>query len=314
MGAGRPHGDVERLLLRLVGDVGGDVAVFRHAIDDVIAPRDRFVAFAERIVIVRPLRQGGEVGCLRDRKLVHRLVEIEQRRGGHAVSAEAEIDFVEIKLEDFFLRVSALDAQRQQRFLDLALERHLVGQQEVLGDLLRDGRGALRPAAGAVILDIEHAGTRDAVNVDAGMLIEVLVFGGDEGIGDEFRDRLDRQIEAALIGVFGQQRAVGGMHPRHHRRLVVLELRVVRQILGIMPQQARGRGHADDEHDRPRREQKAEEAQQDFHRDHSAASRRAQAPCRFSLRRENTQFGSIAMKSLETPVLIGCGRSASCSN
>ena len=94
-------------------------------------------------------RQGGEVGGFRDRKLVHRLVEVEQRRGGDAVSAEAEIDFVEIKLEDFFFRVSTLDAQRQQRFLDLALERYLVGQQEVLGDLLRDGRGALWPAAGA---------------------------------------------------------------------------------------------------------------------------------------------------------------------
>ena len=204
MSAGRPHGDVERLFLRLVGDVGGDVAVFGHAIDDVIAPRDRFVAFAERIVVVRPLRQGGEIGGFRDRKLVHRLVEIEQRRRGDPVGAEAEIDFVEIELEDFFLRVGALDAQRQERFLDLALERHLVGQQEVLGDLLRDGRGALRPAAGAVILDVEQAGAADAVNVDAGMLVEVLVFGGDEGVGDEFWDRLDRQVEAALIGVFGQ--------------------------------------------------------------------------------------------------------------
>ena len=113
MGAGRPHRDVERLLLRLLGDIGRDVAVFRHAIDDVIAPRDRFVALAERIVIVRTLRQGGEVGGFRDRKLVHRLVEIEQRRRRDAIGAEAEIDFVEIKLEDFFFRVSAFDAQRQ---------------------------------------------------------------------------------------------------------------------------------------------------------------------------------------------------------
>ncbi len=86
------------------------------------------------------------------------------------------------------------------------------------------------------------------------------------------------------------------MHPRHHRRLVVLELRIVRQILGVMPEQARDAGHADDEHDGSRREQKAQEAQQDFHclrsaglfcaGQRSAASRPAQAPCRFSLRRE----------------------------
>src|ERR1700726_1636558 len=104
------------------------------------------------------------------------------------------------------------------------------------------------------------------------------------------------------------------MDPRHHRRLVILELRIVRQILGIMPEQTGYAGHADDEHDGSRREQKAQEAQQDLHWQLSAASRRAQAPCRFSFRREKAQFGSIAMKSLETPVLIGCGCSASCSN
>ena len=91
-------------------------------------------------------------------------------------------------------------------------------------------------AAAAVILDIEQAGARDAVNVDAGMLVEILVLGGDEGVGDELWDRLDRQIEPALLGVFGQERAVGGMHPRHHRRLIILKLRIIRQVLGIMPQ------------------------------------------------------------------------------
>ena len=88
---------------------------------------------------------------------MHRLVEIEQRRGGDAIGAEAEIDLVEIEFEDLVLRIGALDAQRQQRFLDLALERHLVGQQEVLGDLLGDGRGALRAAAAAEVLRVEQA-------------------------------------------------------------------------------------------------------------------------------------------------------------
>ena len=107
--AGRPHGDVERLLLGLVAVGGGDVAVLDHAIDHVIAARDRLVALAERIVVVRPLRQRGEIGGLRDRQLVHRLVEIEQRGGGDAIGAEAEIDFVEIELEDLVLRIGALD-------------------------------------------------------------------------------------------------------------------------------------------------------------------------------------------------------------
>src|SRR5581483_3673553 len=109
-------------------------------------------------------------------------------------SAETEIDFVEIELENLLLRVGTLDAQREQRFLDLALKRHLVGQQEVLGHLLRDGGGTLWMAAAAVIFDIENAGAHDALNVDAGMLIEVLVFGGDKGVGDELWNGLYRQI------------------------------------------------------------------------------------------------------------------------
>ena len=45
------------------------------------------------------------------RQLVHRLVEIVQRGGGDAVIAEAEIDLVEIKLEDLVLRIGGFDAQ-----------------------------------------------------------------------------------------------------------------------------------------------------------------------------------------------------------
>ena len=97
------------------------------------------------------------------------------------------------------------------------------------------------------------------------MLVEILVLGGEERVDDELRHRLDRQIEPALVGIFGEQRAVGGMHPRHHRRLIILKLRVVRQILGEMPQQAGDGGDADDEQDRSRREQKAEEPQQELH-------------------------------------------------
>ena len=70
------------------------------------------------------------------------------------------------------------------------------------------------------------------------MLVEVLVLGGEEGVDDELRHRLDRQIEPALVGVFGEQRAVGRVHPRHHRRLIILKLRIIRQVLGIMPQKA----------------------------------------------------------------------------
>jgi hypothetical protein len=56
------------------------------------------------------------------------------------------------------------------------------------------------------------------------MLVEILVLGRQERVDDELWHRLDRQIEPALLGILAEQRAVGGMHARHHRRLVILEL------------------------------------------------------------------------------------------
>ena len=155
---------------------------------------------------------------------MHRLVEVEQRGRRDAVGADAEIDFVEVELEDLLLRERALDLHREQRFLDLAGHRHFVGQQEVLGDLLRDRGRALRTAAGAVVLDVGQAGARDAREVDAAVLVEALVLGRDEGVDHKPRYCLDRQVEPALARILGEQLAVGGVHARHHRGLIVLKL------------------------------------------------------------------------------------------
>ena len=72
----------------------------------------------------------------------------------------------------------------------------------------------------------------DAVIVEAGVLVEILVLGREERRLDPVRDRLDRQVEPPLVGVFGDQLAVGGMDAGHDRRLVFGQHLVVRQILG----------------------------------------------------------------------------------
>ena len=138
--------------------------------------RRSIAAFAlqERMIIVRRLRQGGEIGGLRNGQFVDRFVEIIQRGGGDAVIAEAEIDLVQVKLEDLVLRIGALNAEGEQRLLDLALERAFVGQEKVLGDLLRDRRGALD----VLVALHEHEGrAQDAFRIDAGVMVEILVFG-----------------------------------------------------------------------------------------------------------------------------------------
>ena len=85
-----------RLLLR-------DIAVLSHAADDVIAPIDGAIVVAERIEFARLLGQRRQIGDLGDRQLMHRFVEIVQRRSGDAIIAEAEVNFIEVELENLFL-------------------------------------------------------------------------------------------------------------------------------------------------------------------------------------------------------------------
>ena len=82
------------------------------------------------------LEQPGERGGFRKRDLAGVLVEIAPRRRLHAGRARAEIDPVQIHLQDLVLGELRLQPERQHRFLDLALDRLVGCQKDVLGELL----------------------------------------------------------------------------------------------------------------------------------------------------------------------------------
>ena len=97
------------------------------------------------------------------------------------------------------------------------------------------------------------------------MLVEILVLGRQERIDDELGNGLDRQIQPAFLGIFAEQRAIGRMNPRHDRGLVILKLRIVRQVLGKMPDHPCHGGHAHQEHDGSGGEQETQEPHQQAH-------------------------------------------------
>ena len=123
---------------------------------------------------------------------------------------------------------------RKARIISLILRSMVWSerQQEVLGDLLGDRRGADRPPAGAHVLEVGDQRAAEAGDVDAGMVVEILVLGRQERRLDAVRHGLDRQIEAPLARELAHQRAVGGMDARRHRRLVAGQHFVVGQVLG----------------------------------------------------------------------------------
>ena len=98
---------------------------------------------------------------------VGRAVAEEAARGGvDAVGAAAEIDAVEIELEDLVLGEAPLERQRQDALADLAAEGAAVGQEDVAGELLGDGRAALRPAAAFDSRTLTRAGDADRIDAD----------------------------------------------------------------------------------------------------------------------------------------------------
>jgi hypothetical protein len=97
------------------------------------------------------------------------------------------------------------------------------------------------------------------------VLVEILVFSREERVDDELWNCLDRQVEAPFLGVLAEQRAVRRMHARHHRRLVILKLRIVRQVLGKMPDRARDAGDAHQEQNGSGGEQETQKPDQQAH-------------------------------------------------
>ena len=96
------------------------------------------------------------------------------RRRVDPEGAAAHVSTVEIELEDFVLGEPRLEPHRQERLVDLALERPLVGEEQVLGELLRNRRAALHHAAGP---RIGGKRAKQAGNIDAEMLVEAPVLG-----------------------------------------------------------------------------------------------------------------------------------------
>ncbi len=149
--------------------------------------RRGFVAVADRIESGRRLQQAGDQGAFVEISPPRRFAEIAMRRGVDAISAGAEINPVQIDLEDLILGEAVFEPQRQQGLADLAREAALGRQEQVLGELLGDRAAALDDMAGGEIGD---RGADEPDRIDAEMAIEAAVLGRDHRLGQVGRHLL----------------------------------------------------------------------------------------------------------------------------
>ena len=114
---------------------------------------------------------------------MHFLVEVGATRGGDAANRDgaalAEIDLVEVGLEDSFLAVAPLDQRGQPRLVELAPERALGIEQAILDELLCDRAATLGHAAGS---QVDPRRPQQPAQIDAAMIEEAMILGGQDGL------------------------------------------------------------------------------------------------------------------------------------
>ena len=127
----------------------------------------------------------------------------------------AEVHLVAVDREDLALGVALLDLDREDDLADLALERLLVRQAELILEvarqLLRERARALRAPP---LDDVGRRRDEDAPDVDAEMAVELGVFGRDDRLAQQRVDVVVADDDAALRGELADDLPVGGRRSR----------------------------------------------------------------------------------------------------
>ena len=184
----------------------GDFTVFEHGVDDQVAALHGAIRMIDRRIVGRPLGSpassvaSGRVSCLAG------LAEVKLGCGFKSVHAMAKSNLVGIEREDLRLGETPLDLDGEHGFLHFALPAAVGREEQIAGELHCQRGCTLHLAAG---LDIAISGAGDAEEVDSGVAIEVLVFGGyqsipqDQGkivvVGDDAALQRERSNHCAVI-------------------------------------------------------------------------------------------------------------------
>ena len=157
------------------------------------------------------------------------LVEVGDGGGLDAVCAVAEVDRVEVHVQDLLLREHLLHLDGDVRLAHLALERHvklLVREDRVSHQLLGNGGGTLGAAA-----QLHGDRAQDALRVNAVMLVEADVLRVDDRLQGVVGDLARIDAATVLDVVLRNHGAVGRIHRRRLGHEVRLRRGVVGQVL-----------------------------------------------------------------------------------
>ena len=204
-----------------------------HLLEDERATYERLLGVLARAVDLGARDGAGEHRRLRDGEVLCALAEGAPRGFFDAIASVAEVDVIQIELEDLVFAELLLEAPREERFANLAPKGSLWIQHEVLHHLLCDRRASLTEAP-APQVDEHRAG--DAEVVEAVVLVEACVLGAEHRELHVGGQRLDGHHRAPLDEDLGEKRPVAGEHARHLGGVVVaLQVGNRREALLVVP-------------------------------------------------------------------------------
>ena len=136
---------------------------------------------------------------------MHILAKVRSRRRADSTdrqrAALAQVDLVEVRLEDLLLGVSPLDDRGQPGLADLSPERPLGSDQTVLDQLLSDRAAPLRDPPGS---QVGPGGAQHPAHVEAAMLEEAMVFGREDRL-DQHARRVGEAARVILLTGSGRR-------------------------------------------------------------------------------------------------------------
>src|SRR5436190_868747 len=123
------------------------------------------------------------------------LFEIKLGCSFESILAVTHEELVAIQGQDLPLRIVPLDLNSQHRFLNFPPETPLRREKEILAQLLSQRASAFNETA---CHEVFQPGSRDAVDINAPMSFEILVFHRDDGVFHQLRDLLPGDDNEAL--------------------------------------------------------------------------------------------------------------------
>jgi len=197
-----------------------DVMLFEHPLQYVIAADERAIGMCNGTVAHRGAHQSGDHRRFGKAQFLRMLAEIEPRRRFDAVRAMPEVNLIRVELENLVLCEALLDVDGQKCFVDLAAEAFLRSQENLLGQLLCERRRSLDlPACNEVF----QAGAQNRFRIDAAMLVEIGILGGQGGLHEQGGDVPHRDHDPPLDRILREGDAVAVVDAGDDRGLVVLQ-------------------------------------------------------------------------------------------